>query len=34
MNKSDYKLFRNLYTFIEKTKIYTYNKENPKGKKK
>jgi len=34
MSKSDYKLFENMYTFIEKTKIYTYNKENPKGKKK
>jgi len=32
MSKSDYNLFVNVLTFTEKTKIYTYNKQNPKGK--
>ena len=33
MSKGDYKLFKGILTFSEREKIYTYNKQNPKGKK-
>jgi len=33
MSKGDYNLFVGVLMFIERTKIYTYNKQNPKGKK-
>tara|TARA_R110000751_G_C13517534_1_gene452368 strand:+ start:175 stop:522 length:348 start_codon:yes stop_codon:yes gene_type:complete len=33
MSKGDYNSFVGVLMFIERTKIYTYNKQNPKGKK-